>query len=96
MWHHPQVALAHHGGNGIGGKMLELDAIMVAKDPHKAARGRPEPVAMELGERDDIALRRARLPVLCRRRDPLRPRRGSMGAQEPLLLHVPQPALRHG
>ena len=59
--HHPQVALTHrgkdrHGGNSIRGKVLELDAVVVAECPHEAARRRSEPVVMELGERDDVAL----------------------------------------
>ena len=69
--------------------MLELDAVVVAERPHEAARRRSEPVAVEIGEGDDIALRRVWFSVLHWRRDPLRLRRGSMGAQEPLLLKVP-------
>ena len=74
---------------------MELDAVVVAKRPHEAAQRRSEPVAMELDKRDDVALRQAWLPVLQRRRDPLRPRQGSTGVQEPLLLQVPQLALRY-
>ena len=59
--------------------MLELDTIVVEKRPHEAARRRPEPVAVELDEGDDVALRWAWLLVLCRRCDPLGPCRGSKG-----------------
>ena len=81
MWHHPQVALTHHGkdhhgGDSIRGEVLELDAVVVAKRPHEAAHRRSEPVAVEFGEGDDVALRRTWFPVLRQQRDPLGPRRG--------------------
>ena len=75
--------------------MLELDAVMMEERPHDADQRRPEPVMVELDEGNDVARRWAWLPVLHRRCHPLRPCRGSEGAQEPLLLQVPQPALRH-
>ena len=75
--------------------MLELDTVVVEERPHEAARRRPEPMAVELDEGDDVALQRAWLPVLHRQRNPLGPHRGSEGSQEPLLLQVLQLALRH-
>ena len=101
MRHHPQVALTHRskdrrGGDDVGGEVLELDAAVVTEHHHEAARRRSEAVMVELGEGDDLALRRVWLPVIRRRRDPLRSHRGSTGAQEPLLLQIPQPRLRHG
>jgi len=67
----------------------------VAERPHEAARRRSKTVAVELSEVDDVALQWAWLPVLHRWCNPLRLHRGRTGAQEPLLLHVPQPALHH-
>ena len=97
--HHSQVAFTHRGKDRrgedlIGGEMLELDIVVVEEHPHEAARRRSEPV-VELDERDDIALRRAWLSVLHRRRDPLGPCRGSERAQEPLLLEILQATLYH-
>ena len=50
--HHPQVTFAHcgkdhHGGDSIGGKVLEFEPVVV-KHPHEAAQGRSEPVVMNL------------------------------------------------
>jgi hypothetical protein len=61
MWHHTQVAFTHHGkdrhgGDSIRGEILELDAKVVTQRPHEAARRRSEPVVVEFGEGDDIAL----------------------------------------
>ena len=98
--HHAQVAFAHRGEDRSGrdrvrGEVLKLDSIMMEERPHEVARRRPEHVAVELDEGDDVAFRRARLPVLRRRRDPFGLRRGSEGAEKPLLLQVSQPTLRH-
>ena len=51
--YHPQVAFTlygkdHRDGDSIGGKMLELDGVVVAEPPHEATRGRTESVAVEL------------------------------------------------
>jgi len=46
------------------GEMLELDAVVVVERPHEAAWRRSEPVAVELGEGDDVALWQSRLLVL--------------------------------
>ena len=94
MRHHPQVALTHgskdrHGGDGIGGEVLELDAVVMAERPQEAAWWGSKTVAVKLGEEDDIPLWRVWLLVVCRRSDPLGSRRGGTGAQEPLLLQVP-------
>jgi len=69
MRHHAQVTFAHRGedrrgADRIGGEMLELDSIVVEEGPHEATRRRSKPVAMELGEGDDVAFRRSWLPVL--------------------------------
>ena len=50
---------------------------------------------MELGEGDNVALRCVWLPVVRRWCDPLRLHQGSTRVQEPLLLQIPQSALRH-
>ena len=98
--HHPQVAFTHHdknrrGGDGVQRKMLELHTVVVAERPHEAAWGRTEAVAMKLGKGNHIPLRRSRLPVVRRRRDPLRRQRGNAVAQESLLLEIQQPAVCH-
>ena len=100
MRHHPQVALTHYGedrriGDGVGGEVLELSLVVVEKRPHEAARGRSEPVAIELDEGNHVALRRARLPVFQQRRDPLRPRQGDNRMKKPLAHEILQPVLRH-
>ena len=79
MRHHPQVALTHHdkdrhGGDGVGGEVLELYAVVVVERPHEASRRGSEAVAVELGEGDDVALRRIRLRAIRRWHDPLRSR----------------------
>ena len=73
--------------------MLKLDAVVEAEHPHKAAWRGSKAVAMELGEGDDVAPWQVRFSVIRWRHDPFRPRRGNVGAQKPLLLQVPQPAL---
>ena len=78
VWHHPHVSFTcrvedRRGGNHVGGKMLELDPVVVEMRPHEAARGRTEPVVVELVERNHIALGRTWLPVFRQRRNPLRP-----------------------
>jgi len=79
----PQIP--HHGkdrrrGDSIRGEMLELDAVVVEEHHNEAARRRPEPVAVELDEGDDVALQRAWLSVLRWWCDPLGPHRGSEGS----------------
>ena len=99
--HHPQVALTHRGkdrcsSDGVWEEMLELDAVVEAERPHEAAWRGSKVVVMELGEGDDVATWRVRFLVIRRQRNPFRLRRGNTRAQKPLLLQVPQPALRHG
>ena len=79
MVHHPQIALTHRGkdrrdGDDIWGEVLELHPVMVAERPHEAARRSAQAVVVELGERDHIASGWPGLPVVRRRRYPLRPR----------------------
>jgi hypothetical protein len=50
----------------LGGEMLELDAVVVKERPHEAPRRKPELVAVELDEGDDVSLWRACIPVLFR------------------------------
>ena len=64
----------------MGGEMLELDAVVVKERPHEAPRRKPELVAVELDEGDDVSLWRACIPVLFRQRDPLGACRGSEGS----------------
>jgi hypothetical protein len=76
--HHPQVALTHRSndhcsGDGVGGEVLELDAIVMAQHPHEVTQRGTEAVTVELGKGDDIALQRVSLLVIRRRCDPLRP-----------------------
>ena len=87
--HHSHVAFTRRDGDCVGGEMLELDVVVMKEGPHKAARRRPEPVVMERDEGDDVAFGWARLPMLRRQRDPFWPRRGSEGAEKPLLLQIP-------
>ena len=75
--HHPQIALTHRGKDrhdcdGVWGEVLELHPVMVAERPYEATRGSAQAVAMELGERNHIALGRPRLQVVHPRRNPLR------------------------
>ena len=98
--YHPEVALTHrcenrHGGDGVRRKMLDLHTVIVVERPHKMARRGAQAVAVELGEGDHVALGRSWFPVIRHRRNPLRPRRGNAGAQEPLPLELQQLALHH-
>ena len=75
--HHPQIALTHRGkdrrdGDGVWGEVLKLHLVVVAERPHEAVRRSAQAVAVELGERDHVALGRPGLPVVRRRCDPLR------------------------
>ena len=80
MGHHPQIALTHcgkdhHGGDGVRREVLELHPIVVAERPHETAQRRAQAMAVELCEGDHVARGRPWLPVVCCRRNPLRPRR---------------------
>ena len=76
MWLCPQVTFTDHGkdggvGDGVGRKVLELDAVVVDERLHEPTCGRSEPMAMKFDEANHVTFWWAWLMVLPGWRDPL-------------------------
>jgi hypothetical protein len=48
--------------DGVGAEVVKLHPVMVAQPPHEPARRGGEAALVQMGEADDIAVRRVGLP----------------------------------